>query len=305
MLPHFKGDADMSKLFSPGEYFKPTSIQEAVKLLSKYGEKGAVIAGGTDVLAMKDPRTEALMDITGLGLSYIKSDSQGLRIGATTTLVDIETSTILSKGSYNIITQAAHKVGTPLIRNMGTIGGNLCNASPSADTPPPILALGAKLKLVNPQGSREVPLDEFFAGPFRTVKRADELLTEIMIPPLAPRTGASYQWLTKISTIDESLVGVAALVVLDDKGEVIKDARIGLISVAPTPMRARKAEGMLQGKEVSDGLIEEVARMVADETKPRSRPDYRRSMSAVLAERTINDAIARAKSTEHCERGMR
>ncbi len=283
-----------NNLFRPTEYFKPASVEEAVELLAQYGEKGAAIAGGTDVLATKDPRIEALIDITRLGLNYIKSDTQGLRIGATTTLTDIETSPLLSKGPYSIIAQATHKVGSPLIRNLGTIGGNLCNASPSADTPPPLLALGAKLTLVSPKQSREIPLDEFFAGPFRTVKGYDELLTEIALPPLPPRTGTSYQWLTKISSIDESLVAVAVMVVLEEKAEVIKDARIALISVAPTPMRARHAEETLRGKEVRNGLIEEAAKVVAEETRPRSRPDYRRSMSAVLAERTIKEAIARA-----------
>jgi len=279
------------------EYFKPISVEEAVKLLAQYGEKGAAIAGGTDVLAMRDPRIEVIIDITNLGLNYIKSDRQGLRIGATTTLADIETSSAMSNNPYNIIARAAHKVGSPLIRNLGTIGGNLCNASPSADTPPPLLALGAKLTLVSSRQSREVPLDEFFASPFRSIKGHDELLTEIVVPPLSPRTGTSYQWLTKISGIDESLVAVAACVVFDGRGEVIKDARIGLISVAPTPMRARKAEEMLRGKEASDGLVEIVAKIVAEETRPRSRADYRRDMSAVLAERTIKEAIARAKGT--------
>ena len=284
-------------LFRPMEYFKPISVEEAVKLLAQYGEKGAAIAGGTDVLAMRDPRIEVIIDITNLGLNYIKSDRQGLRIGATTTLADIETSSAMSNNPYNIIARAAHKVGSPLIRNLGTIGGNLCNASPSADTPPPLLALGAKLTLVSSRQSREVPLDEFFASPFRSIKGHDELLTEIVVPPLSPRTGTSYQWLTKISGIDESLVAVAACVVFDGRGEVIKDARIGLISVAPTPMRARKAEEMLRGKEASDGLVEIVAKIVAEETRPRSRADYRRDMSAVLAERTIKEAIARAKGT--------
>lgn len=288
-------------LFRPTQYFKPTSVEEAVRLLVEYGEKGSCIAGGTDVLAMKDPQIEALIDITKLGLNYIKSDSQGLRIGATTTLAEIEASPVLSEGPYNIIAQAAHKVGTPLIRNLGTIGGNLCNASPSADTAAALLALGAKLKLVSARKARDVPLDEFFVGPFRTIKGDDELLTEIVLPPLAPRTGTSYQWLTKISTIDESLVGVAALVVMDDKAEIIKDARIALISVAPTPMRARKAEKMLRGKAVRDGLVEEVAKLVADETRPRSKPDYRRNMSAVLAEHTLKEAIARVRAVSYKE----
>jgi len=288
--------SNTKNFFRPSEYFKPTSVAEAVKLLHQYGEKGAAIAGGTDVLAIKDPRIEVLIDITGLGLNYIKSDSQGLRIGATTTLADIEASPILHEGPYNVLAQTAAQMGTPQIRNMGTIGGNLCNASPSADTAPVLLALDAKLKLVSTLRSREVPLDEFFAGPFLTFKGHDELLTEIVLPPLSPRTGTGYQRLTKITTIDEALVGVAALVVMDDKGEVIKDARIALNSVAPTPMRARQAEEILRGKKVEDGLIEEVAGVVESETSPRSRPDYRRRMSAVLAERTIREAIARATS---------
>ena len=282
------------KLFRPTEYFKPVSIDEATELLAKYGEKGAAIAGGTDVLAMKDGRIEALIDVAELGLNYIKSDSNGLRIGAATTLTEIETSPVLREGPYNIIAQAAHNIGTPLIRNAGTIGGNLCNASPSADTPPALLALGAKLKLVSAKKTREVPLDEFFVGPFRTVKEHDELLTEIVLPPLPPRAGAGYHRLTKITLVDEALVSVAAFVVMDDKRKMVRDARIALTSVAPTPMRAKRAEETLKGKEVGNGLAREIAEVVANETNPRSRPDYRRSMSAVLAERAIADAIERA-----------
>lgn len=289
--------SDTKNLFRPSEYFKPTSVAETVKLLDEYGEKCGLIAGGTDVLTMKDPRVEALIDITGLRLDYIKSDSQGVRIGATTTLANIEASPILHESPYSIIAQAAAQIGTPQIRNMGTIGGNVCNASPSADTPPALLALGAKLKLVSIRKSREVPLDEFFVGPFRTIREHGELLTEIVLPPLSPRTGTSYQRLTKITTIDEALVAVAAFIVMDDKGEVIKDARIALNSVAPTPIRARKAEEILRGKKVEDGLIKEVAGVVESETSPRSRPDYRRRMSAVLAERTIGEAIARATTS--------
>ena len=285
-----------NNLFRPEEYFRPSSIGEAVKLTARYCEKGAPIAGGTDVLAGKNPRTEALIDITNLGLSYIKLDSKGLRVGATTTLTEIEKSPVVNKGAYNIMAQSAGIVGTPLIRNMGTIGGNLCNAGPSADTPPALMALGTRLKLVSARQSRIVPLDEFFAGPFRTIREPDELLTEILVPAILPRTGASFQWLTKITTVDETLVGVAVVIVLNGKGPVIKDASIALNSVAPTPMRATMAEDMLRGKEIKDELIAEVAETVAGETRPRSRPDYRRSMSAVLAEQTIKEAIARAES---------
>ena len=283
----------MGNFFRPSEYFKPTNLEEAVKLLARYGDKAGVIAGGTDVLARRNPQIEALIDITGLGLNYIKSGKRGLSIGATTVLTDIVESPVLLDSPYRILCQAAGKVGTPLIRNLGTIGGNICNAGPSADTPTALLALDAKLKLVSARKSREVPLDEFFAGPFRTNKAPDELLVEIELPPLAPRTGTSYQYLGKITSIDETLAGVAVLIVMN--GKTIKDARIALSSVAPVPMRARKAEEMLRGKEVKNGLVEEAARMVASETRPRSRPEYRREMSGVLAGNTIREAIARAK----------
>jgi carbon-monoxide dehydrogenase medium subunit len=289
--------SDAKVLFRPKEYLKPTSIEEAVKLLAQFADKGSAVAGGTDILAMKNPNIEILIDITGLGLSYIKPQGKELRIGATTTLYSIEKSPVINNCPYSILAQGAHKVGTPLIRNLGTIGGNLCNASPSADTPAALLALGARLKLVGTRGTREVPLDEFFAGPFRTIKEHGELLTEIILPPLSPRTGTSYQSFTKNNKIDESLVGVATLVVLDGRGsgEVIKDVRIGLISVAPKPMRAIKAEKMLLGKAINDELIKSASKVVAEEIKPRSRANYRRDMSVLLAGQTIKEAIARAR----------
>ena len=245
----------VNNLFRPAEYFKPDTIEEAVKLMAQYGDKCSPIAGGTDVMATKNPITEALIDITALDLNYIKVDSQGLKIGATTSLTDIEISPLLSKGPYHIIAEAAGIVGTPLIRNIGTVGGNLCNAGPSADTPPALMALGAEVKLVSTGKSRVVSLDEFFTGPFRTIKEPGELLVEIIVPPLLPRTGASFHWLTKITIVDETLVGVAVAIVLNGKGQLIEDARIALNSVAPTPMRAKKAEAALRGKEVTDGLI--------------------------------------------------
>jgi carbon-monoxide dehydrogenase medium subunit len=154
------------------------------------------------------------------------------------------------------------------------------------------MVLEARLKLASVKGWREVPLAAFFTGPFRTVMEADELLAEIIIPPLPPQTGGSYQWLTKITAVDETLVGVAALVVMDGKEGVVKDARIALCSVAPTPMRAEQAEEVLRGKEVDQGVIEAAAAVVVNETRPRSRADYRKRMSAVLTERAIKEAIA-------------
>ena len=259
-----------------------------------------MMAGGKDLLVRMKERKATPGYLINFGnvkdLDYVRQDNDGgLRIGALTTHQSIIDSNLV-KGVYGLLAAACRKIGTPQIRNMGSIGGNLCNAGPSADSAPPLLVLEAKLKLTSAKGGREVALDRFFTDPFKTVMEDDELLTEIILPPMPSRTGGSYQWLTKITAVDETLVGVAVLVVMDDRKGKVKDARIALCSVAPTPIRAKKAEDVLRGKEVQDGLIEEVAMVVASETRPRSRADYRRRMSAVLAKRAIKEALARATS---------
>ncbi len=282
------------------EYLAPRTLEEALSLLSQYKERAKVLAGGTDLLVRMKERKATPAYLIDFGnvkdLDYVRRDNEGgLRIGALATHQSIVDSNLV-RGGYGLLATACHKIGTPQIKNMGTIGGNLCNAGPSADSAPPLLVLEAKLKLASAKGWREVTLDRFFTGPFQTVMKDDELLTEIILPPVPPRTGGSYQWLTKITAVDETLVGVAALVVVDDKKGIVKDARIALCSVAPTPMRAKKAEEVLRGREVKDGLIEEVAMVAASETRPRSRADYRKRMSAVLAERAIKEAITTAMS---------
>lgn len=282
------------------EYLAPRTLEETLSLLSQYKGGAKVMAGGTDLLVRMKERKATPAYLINFGnvkdLDYVRQDNDGgLRIGALTTHQSIVNSNLV-KGGYGLLAAACRKIGTPQIRNMGTIGGNLCNAGPSADSAPPLLVLEAKLNLSSAKGRREVALDRFFTDPFQTVMEDDELLTEIILPPLPPRTGSSYQWLTKITAVDETLVGVAALVVMDDKKGIVKDARIALCSVAPTPIRAKKAEEALRGKEVQDGLLEEVAMVVASETRPRSRADYRRRMSAVLAKRAIKEALARATS---------
>jgi len=178
---------------------------------------------------------------------------------------------------------------------MGTIAGNICNASPSSDTSAALLALGAVVRMVGNGKKREVPLDKFFAGPFRSVKEHDELVIEIYIPPIASSTGTSASWLTKNGNVDESMVGVAVLVVLNKEGEKIEDVRIGLLSVNPTPMRAVQAETALIGKKISDTLLKEAAQAAAAEAKPRSKADYRRSMTVHLVETNLKEAIAEAR----------
>lgn len=284
------------------EYFAPEGLEEALLLLLEYKGRAKVLAGGTDLLVkMKEGKVTPTY-LIGLaripGLDYIRQDKEGgLRIGALTTHQSIADSDLL-KGSYELLSTACRKIGSPQIRNMGTIGGNLCNGGPSADSAPPLLVLEAKLNLVSARGQREVSLDKFFSSPFQTVMEEDELLTEIKIPLLPARTGSSYQWLTKVTSVDETLVGVAVLVVMGDKDRIVKDIRIALCSVAPVPMRAGKAEKIMRGKEIEDEQIEEAAKLAVEEIMPRSRADYRTKMSAVLLKRAIKEAITRIKNRE-------
>lgn len=283
------------------DYLSPSSLQEACSLLKTYGERAKVLAAGTDLLISIKKRTETPSYLIGLrnipDLDYVSYDTaNGLRIGALATFHSIASSTPVRE-KFGLLATACQKVGTPQIRNMGTIGGNICNGGPSQDTPPCLLALEAKLKLVSSDGERVVPITEFFSGPFKTVLRNDELLSEIQIDNPPPRSAGCYQWLTKRTVVDETLVGVAVLVTLGAKDGVCTDIRLGLGSVAPTAMRARRAEEFLRGKAINDELIEEAATLAASETSPRSRAGYRQKMTAVLVRRAIKEALEMVKQT--------
>lgn len=281
------------------EYLAPKTVEEACSLLQEHRGKAKVMAGGTDLLPKMKQRRIVPQYLIGLrGIpdldDIVYSEAEGLRIGALATHRSIVDSPVINE-KFGLLATACHKVGTPQIRNMGTIGGNICNAGPSQDAIPPLLALDAKLKLVGLQGERIIPLEDFLTGPFETVLDEAELLTEVQVPTPPPRSAGCYQWLTKITTGDETLVGVAALVVLDSGGGVLSDIRIALCSVAPTPIRARRAEDVLRGKRIEGGLVEEAAQVAAAETMPRSRADYRRKMTTVLVKRAINEVLQKIR----------
>jgi CO/xanthine dehydrogenase FAD-binding subunit len=173
------------------------------------------------------------------------------------------------------------------VRNMGTLVGNLCNASPSSDASAPLLVLETKLKLVHLHGERTIPLQEFFVGPFQTALDPQEIVAEVQIPKPAPYTAGSYQYLHKASSVGETLVGVAVLLTIDPKNFTCQEARIGLSSVASTPIRATAAEKALKGNKLEAKIIREASQIASGETQPRSRPWYRQEMSRVLVERAI------------------
>ena len=284
----------MPRVLKPFEYLEPETVEEAIQTLSKYGKKAKVLAGGTDLIASmrkREIKPQYIVFIKGIPeLDHIRySPEDGLKIGAMATHQSIASSPII-RDKFGLLATACTKIGTPQIRNMGTIGGNICMAGPSQDSVPPLLVLEAKLKLVSLQGERIVPIDKFFIAPFQTVLKEAELLTEIQIPTPPPQSDSCYQWITKMSAVDETLVGVAVLMTLDSADGICKDIKIGLCSVAPTPIRAIRAEELLRGKKIENKIIEQVAQIAAEETRPRSRADYRRRMSGILVKRAINEA---------------
>ncbi len=289
----------MTRLLKPFEYFEPKTVEEAVQTLSRYGDKAKVLAGGTDLLISMKKRKigpQCVVYIKGIPeLDYINySQEAGLRVGALATHSAIADSPII-RDKFELLATACGKVGTPQVRNMGTIGGNICEGGPSQDSIPSLLVLEAKLKLVSLHGERIVPIDEFFIAPFNTALQEAELLTEIQIPNPPPRSAGCYKWFTKITTVDETLVGVAVLMSLDSTSGVCSELRIGLCSVAPTPIRARRAGEVLRGKKIDHGLIEQVAQVAAEEARPRSRAGYRRRMTKVLVAEAINETWQKIK----------
>lgn len=276
------------------EYLEPKTVDEACSLLSRYKGEAALLAGGTTLLEMMKRRRVMPQYLIGLKniphLDYIKYD-QVLRIGTLATLRDIAVSPLIQE-KFDLLSDAARVIGGVQIQSMGTIGGNLCNVLPS-DMAPPLMALGARLKLVGPQGERSVAVEDFFTGTSETVLKA-EVLTEIQLPSPPPRSGSSYLRFNIRTEVDRPLVGVALLLTLDSDG-TLSEVKIGLGSVSPTPMRAKKTEEFLRGKKMEEGLLEEAAKLAVEETLPVSRVEYRKEVTRVLVKRALTNAMGRIK----------
>jgi CO/xanthine dehydrogenase FAD-binding subunit len=274
------------------KYFAAADLSEALGLLADHREQATVLAGGTD-LGLKFHNRElqpgALVFIGQLQLDYIKNQDGTLVIGATTTIDDIaKSSLVLEKAP--VLAEAASRVADPSIRNAATIGGNLANASPSADTATPLLALDAELVLASQRGERVVPLAKFFTGPHETVREADELLKEVQIPPVKGRTAFIKLGRRKAATI--SVANVAVRMVKD--GPRCEDVRIAAGAVAPTPLRCLEAEEVLKGKDLTEALVSEAAAKVSETCNPiddeRATRWYRRRVIKVLTERALKQA---------------
>jgi carbon-monoxide dehydrogenase medium subunit len=288
----------------PGfEYLRPKTIQEACSLLSQFKEKARIITGGTDLLLKMRLREVVPQYVIGLKsipeLVYVKYDeANGLKLGALTTINAVETSPVV-RDRFPVLSQAASVMASAQIRHLATVIGNLCSAVPSADMAPGLIVLGASLKIASTRGERIIAVEDFFSAPGESVLAPDELVAEVQVPNPPPHSGTVYIKHAIRSAMELAIVGVAVLVA--SQNGVCREVKICLGAVAPTPMRATKAETLLMGKPFSAELVKQAAETASDEARPisdiRSSAEYRREMVNVLTQRALNQAREKAKST--------
>ncbi|MEN8241725.1 MAG: xanthine dehydrogenase family protein subunit M [Chloroflexota bacterium] len=277
------------------ELHSPKTLTEAYDFLEKKG--GKIIAGGTDVipqLANGRFRTELLVDISYLSeLSYIKQEGELIHIGGLTNYSLMINSTLLQT-SAPLLVEAAASVGAVQTQNRGTLAGNLGNASPAGDMLPPLLALDAVVTLTNRNGERQVPLAEFLLGPGKTALSQGEIIHHVSFNTLDPETRSTFIKAGNRKGMAISVVNTAVLLLIDSS-ESVKDIRISLGAVAPTPIRCPKAEAVLLGKKITQDLLEESAAVAAAECSPisdlRASADYRRHAAEVLVKRGIQQCL--------------
>lgn len=282
----------------PLEIFQPTSLREASAVVKDQGAGGRFLAGGTDLLiAVKEKglKPKYVVDLKRIpGLAGIREEKDGsVTIGALTTMREVETSPVVLK-KYPFLAQSAAEVGSVQIRNRATVGGNMANATPSADVAPALLVLEAKATIAGLNGERTIELDQLFRGPGQTTMSPEEILTAIVIPPASPALVGEYIKFSPREMMDLAYVGVAVALVLS--GGRCEKARVALGAVSPTPMRARRAEALLEKQILTEALAAKAGAEAAAESKPisdvRSSADYRREMVRVNTTRAILNAVA-------------
>jgi aerobic carbon-monoxide dehydrogenase medium subunit len=310
------------------DYLKPKTLSEAFDLLKQHGQKAMLIAGGTDVIVMakqKKISPDILISLREIpGLDHVHYDGN-LSIGSLVTHREIEKSELIRK-QFSALTDAADVLGSIQIRNVATIGGNICTAAPSADMGAPLLALGARLNIKSAKSERTIPIDQFFTGPGETVLDHGEILTGIEIPNPLPNTGSAYWKHQRRQALDLPILGVAVLISLnkamftcpdllcttssistvlhslETEELVCEEIRIALGVAAPTPIRTKKAEDLLRGKTISDELLGQVAHAAADEARTRDslrgEAWYRSDMIKVLVKRMAMRCIERILQPE-------
>lgn len=282
------------------QYFSPQTLKEAIEILHKY-DNACVMAGGTDLLLKLKKGQNRSMVVVGLkgieGLDHIDfTKDKGLSIGATALLADVAKHSTIRK-FYPGIAEAARNTANVQIRNMGTVIGNLCNASPSADNIPMLLVLEGVLDIVGLGGKRKLPLNDFFQGPGMTNLDRQEIVESIHVPPPQPNTGTAYLSLSARGQVDCTAAGVAVKLTMD--GNTCQDVKIAVSACAPTPLRVPEAEECLRGKPLSKTLIDQAAKMTVEKIRPiddvRASAFYRSTMVEVLVKRSLKTAVNNVK----------
>ena len=277
----------------------PESLEDCLRLLAQRGPETKLLAGGTDLLPqMKNGVVipKRVIDLSGVArVKILECDAKGLRIGSAVPARQVEQDTRV-RDTYTAVAESAALLGSVQVRNLASVGGNICNAAPSADMAPPLIAMEAQAVIAGPKGERRVPLSDFFTGVRTTVVGPDELLVEIFVPAPGPHSGGCYIRHTPRRELDIAVVGVSSQVTIANG--VCAKARIALAAVAPTPVRATAAEAALEGKALTPELIERSSDLAGQAAKPisdqRGSADFRRHLVRVLTRRTLTTALARA-----------
>jgi len=285
-------------------YLMPETIDEAISLLESHGEKAGYIAGGTDVMVkinecnLSPEYLVSLKHIPAMNDLSLDRENGELHIGALTTHRMLEKSSLI-RLQYPILHDAVINIGSVQIRNVATIGGNLVNAVPSADGAIPLIAMDARVRFRGPRGEQTEDLIKFFLGPGQNILEHGEILTEIIIPPLLPRSGSAYIKFGRRAAMELPLLGVGVLLSLDEDMKHCARARICLGVAAPTPLRALEAEKFLSGKVVDEKTLEEAGRIAGDESKVRDSIRgvawYRKEMVNVQVKRMGMKCLERIK----------
>jgi carbon-monoxide dehydrogenase medium subunit len=287
------------------DYFKPKTFEEALKILLNSQSKPRALAGGTDLfIAMKEKGAtpESVLDLKGIpGYDFIRETHGRIEIGALATIRSIETSPLIRE-KIPFLAEAAGKLGSVQVRNRATIGGNLCNAAPSAETAPALICLNGQAEVMTDHGVKVISLEDFFRGPGQTVLNGTGLMTRVIVPPLPANSAGVYYKHSPRKAMDLAVVGVGCLLTLDSNKKRCLDSRIVLGAVAPVPLRARRAESVIIGKEVNEREIEEAGELAGQEAKPitdvRGSADYRTEMVKVFVKRGLREVLKLIKSQE-------
>lgn len=284
------------------EYFAPKTPAETLELVSRLGSKAKILAGGTDLMVVMKAKAispEYLIDINGVEefKGILCEQGKGAVILTNTKLADIQYSEAI-KAKYPALAYAAGEVGSSQVRHMASLGGNSCNASPAAETPTPLVAMGAKVAISSLSGDRELPLEEFILGVRQLDLAEGEMLTKFILPEPAQKSACRYAYMGRRDAMEIDCVNMAVNIELANDGETVKNVKLVMGSVYPKPLVSQEAPKLLIGQKLNDELIEKAAVAAQGEAKPiddiRASAEYRREIVKVLAGRLLKEAYAAA-----------